>query len=51
MEVEKKFRFGEVKTEELKAEHQEVMSLECVASVIQGQKPTANGHNKPKQNV
>ena len=30
MEVEKKFRFGEVKTEELKAEHQEVMSLECV---------------------
>ena len=27
------------------------MSLECFASVVERQKPTANGFNKPKQKI
>ena len=61
IEVEKQFRFGEVKliklnkTEQNWRTHSRTlgtnMSLECVVSAVQRRRPTANGLNKPKQKV
>ena len=60
IEVEKKFRFGEVKLIKLNKTEQNWthsrtlgtnMSLECVVPVVQGQRTTANGLNKLKQKV